>query len=326
MRAIAIVLLIVVSLSAKAQTAEDYYNRGNEKTSKQEFEGPIVDYDKAIKINSKFTDAYYNRGSSKLYLKDYKGAIADFDKALEIQPDFIKAYTNRAIAKLKANDLPGAISDFDITIKNEPGKASGYFTRGQVKLQLGDTKGGCADLTKANDLGDSRSQKYLQQYCSNMPPAKVTETQNEFLRLDWPDAEGWKVGNDQDSDDEHLIELLKNNETLDTWTEIGTMISYYGVKNIPVNTAMNMMYEQAKKKCSSAKLTFIEKDEQATHPWIIFKIECSATVAESQVWFIVQGSNAQYVNFRAVKQKALSDQLKEKWVAFFKTGSIVNPK
>ena len=193
--------------------------------------------------------------------------------------------------------------------------------RGQVKLQDGDKKGGCFDLSKANDLGDTRAQKYLNQYCADLISGNK---QKESLRLDWPDAEGWKIASNQADNERKVIELLKNNETFDNWTEIGTMMTYPSLKSVPLDAAMNVMLEQAKKNCPSAKLTFIEKDEKAKYPWIIFKIECGTSTPESQVWQIMTGANETYINFRAVKQKSVPDDLKNKWVTFFKTASIVN--
>lgn len=91
---------------------------------------------------------------------------------------------------------------------------------------------------------------------------------------------------------------------------------------------MELMYEQSKLQAPKATLTFIEKDEKAEYPWIIFTIESPGFIndktPESQLWYIVQGKQALYTNFRALKQATISPELKEKWTKFFKTGKIVN--
>ena len=94
-------IAIIGSLTAFGQTAQDNYNKGNEKANAKDYAGSIKDFDKAVKLDPKYTDAYYNRGTSKMYMKDYKGAITDFDKAIELKPDFLNAFTNRGVAKLK---------------------------------------------------------------------------------------------------------------------------------------------------------------------------------------------------------------------------------
>jgi hypothetical protein len=106
------------------------------------------------------------------------------------------------------------------------------------------------------------------------------------------------------------------------------MTSIKGVKGIPVDKAMNLMFDQAKQNSPKAKLKFIEKDEKAEYPWIIFTIEApnfkNDKTPESQLWYIVQGKQALYTNFRAVKQAMVPADLKDKWIKFFKGGKIVN--
>ena len=125
-----------------------------------------------------------------------------------------------------------------------------------------------------------------------------------------------------------MIELIHADETLEKWTEFGSMMSIKGAKNIPMDKAMNMMYEQSLINAPKATLTFIEKDESVEYPWIIFTIESprfnNDKTPESQLWYIVQGKTALYTNFRAVKQATIPSELKVKWVEFFKTGKVVN--
>ena len=110
--------------------------------------------------------------------------------------------------------------------------------------------------------------------------------------------------------------------------ELGNMTSIKGVKGIPVDKAMNLMFDQAKQNSPKAKSTFIEKDETAEYPWIIFTTESSSFKndknPESQLWYIVQGKQALYTNFRAIKQSTVPADLKEKWITFFKSGKIVS--
>jgi len=192
----------------------------------------------------------------------------------------------------------------------------------RFKLQLGDTDGACNDLSKVKKLGDDRADKLIKQYCSNKNYFGGGYVPNENFMLDWPDGEGWRVASNQQDKERKVIELLRNKETFENWTEIGTMM-VYPLKNVHVDAAMKAMFDQAKANCLSAKLTFIEKDDKTKYPWIIFKIECGSKTPESQVWHIMQGTNEMYVNFRAVKQKTIPDNLKDKWTTFFKTAKIV---
>jgi hypothetical protein len=153
------------------------------------------------------------------------------------------------------------------------------------------------------------------------------QREGESLMLDWPDSENWKIGDDQENAQQRVIDLIHTNETIDKWTELGNMTSFKGVIGVPMNKAMNLMFAQAKQNSTKAKLTFIEKDEKCKYPWIIFTIEAPGfkndKTPESQLWYIIQGKQALYTNFRAIKQATIPNDLKEKWIKFFKTSKIV---
>lgn len=166
-------------------------------------------------------------------------------------------------------------------------------------------------------------------YCTaTFGQSVTTMSPGESLRLDWPDSESWKIGSNQENEKMTMVEMIHDNETLENWTELGTMIAIKGIQNVPINDAMNLMYEQAKQASKEAKLTFIEKNETATYPWIIFTIEAPGfdndNRPESQLWYIVQGKTALYTNFRAIKKEKISPSQKERWINFFKTAKIVN--
>ena len=93
------IILISIGFAAKAQTAEEYFNKGYLKAELNDFKGAIVEYTKSIKIDPNDAETYYNRGVSKRNLKDFKGAILDYTKAIELDPNKIDAYNNRAFHK-----------------------------------------------------------------------------------------------------------------------------------------------------------------------------------------------------------------------------------
>ncbi|ROL56058.1 tetratricopeptide repeat protein [Bacteroidetes/Chlorobi group bacterium Naka2016] len=79
-----------------AQTAEEYFLRGNAKVEKGDFRAAIEDYTKAIQINPNYAWAYINRGIAKFNLWDKFGACSDWSKAGELglkdAYDYIRMY------------------------------------------------------------------------------------------------------------------------------------------------------------------------------------------------------------------------------------------
>ena len=66
------------------KTAQQYFNRGNEKFIIKDYNGAITCYTLTIEIDPKNTMAYYYRGCAKILLQDSKGAMTDLTKAVEI--------------------------------------------------------------------------------------------------------------------------------------------------------------------------------------------------------------------------------------------------
>lgn len=312
---------LICSMTLFGQTSQEHFQNGISKHKKEDFRGAIKDYDKAIKADKTNIDAYFNRGNCELALKDYQSALNDFNKSIELDPNFVKAYYSRATVYVSQEKYVEALPDLDKTIALDPTTPNALTLRGQIRAQTGNKVGACEDFNQAKANGDKQANKYIKQFCGN------EQQKGESLMLDWPDSENWKVGNSQENDKMVIVELIHQDETLENWTEIGTMMSIKGVKNIPMDKAMNMMFDQAKQKAPKSKLTFIEKDESAEFPWIIFKIESpnfkDDKRPESQLWYIVQGKTALYTNFRAIKQASIPAVIQQQWILFFKTAKIV---
>ena len=72
---------------------EAYDCRGNSKIFLNDYRGAIIDYTKAIDINSTDPFLFFWRGFAYEALKEYEEAIKDFKISLKIDPDFEFAKT-----------------------------------------------------------------------------------------------------------------------------------------------------------------------------------------------------------------------------------------
>jgi tetratricopeptide (TPR) repeat protein len=314
-------ILTILYLSASGQTAQEYLQTGIGKHEQRDLKGAIKDYDRAIDLDNTLRDAFFNRGTCYLALKNFKSAMRDFDKAIVLDPNFVKAYYSRASVYVSLEKFVESLPDLDKTIELDATTPNALTLRGQIRAQTGNKEGACEDFKKAKEIGDKQADRYLNQFCGN------EQQGGESLVLNWPESENWRVGNSQENEQMAMLELIHSNETLENWSEIGTMMSIKGVRNLPMDKAMNLMYDQARQNSPKAKLTFLEKDETAEYPWIIFIIESpnfkNDRRPESQLWYVVQGRTSLYTNFRAIKKASIPEDLKDKWVAFFKGGKVV---
>ena len=90
-----ILLIVLYSCSPDKEKTESYNKSGKQKYEYKDYNGAIVEFNKAIQNDPNSAIAYYERGKAKQKLKDYKSAISDFinrfrDSSVEWQKCFIR--------------------------------------------------------------------------------------------------------------------------------------------------------------------------------------------------------------------------------------------
>jgi tetratricopeptide (TPR) repeat protein len=145
---------------ASSPKADDFYIKGNEKTSNKDYRGAIADYSEAIKINPKYTNAYINRGAARSDLGDKEGAIADYNLALKLNPNDAEIYYNRGIAHYELGDREGAIADYNLALKVNPNYADAYNNRGLARSKLGKKQEAIADYSQAIKINPNLALAY----------------------------------------------------------------------------------------------------------------------------------------------------------------------
>ncbi|HEY6095726.1 MAG TPA: hypothetical protein VIU93_12315 [Gallionellaceae bacterium] len=157
--------------------------------------------------------------------------------------------------------------------------------------------------------------------------ATAASPESEGLLLDWPDAEGWKVAANQENQTTQMIELIRQGETLDNWTQIGSMIWYKGIRVTDIHSIYEKLSDTFKKTCPDVKLEIQFSEATAEYPRIIFLQECLKTPKdghpEAALFLAIQGKQSLYVAHRAAKLAHLPDNLRKKWVKWLKTGKVV---
>ncbi len=150
----------------KINDYEYFFNRAQDKFEVANYEGAILDYNKALELSpTEICLVYSMRGNAKRNLGDFYGAISDQNIALELDPLYADAFFNRSSAKFKMGDFAGAIDDYSQVIKINPKDTDAFFNRANVKKEIGDMKAACEDWRKAVDLGDEEAAKLLQENC-----------------------------------------------------------------------------------------------------------------------------------------------------------------
>jgi lipoprotein NlpI len=119
----------------KSKDAAAYSSRGIAKLQKNDWDGAIADFNRALQFDPKLAQAYDNRGLAKTEKGDLEGAITDFNRVLQLNPKNGIAYNNRGNAKAHKGDFDGAIADFNRALQLNPKLAKAYYNRGNAKRE-----------------------------------------------------------------------------------------------------------------------------------------------------------------------------------------------
>jgi hypothetical protein len=155
--------------------------------------------------------------------------------------------------------------------------------------------------------------------------ALQAQQKQEVLKIFWPTEYKWKVGSNQQSATQQMVEIIPGNETLSNWSVIGSMLVLKGA-NKPLSQIPPALLAEMKKRAKDVKLLVIEQSQTNGYNWIMFKIQASgfsdSPKPESQLYYVIQGRSALFINFVAVKQATLSPLFLEKWAVIFKQSKI----
>jgi len=107
-----------------------------------EYKNALADYNKMIEIDPKDAFSYFNRGELYRCIGEYDNAIVDFNRSIEIDRKHFIAYNNRGLTYLMQEQYDKALGDFKKAISRQPSDYPYlYNNAGYVYLQ------GCIKLT-----------------------------------------------------------------------------------------------------------------------------------------------------------------------------------
>jgi tetratricopeptide (TPR) repeat protein len=154
------------ALAFNPNSVIEYCPRGNAKMRLGDYLGAYQDYNKSIDVIPIFSEAYFRRALVKDTLKDYEGAQVDYDKFREVSSEDITTFFHMGRDQYYySKDRLVAIHYFDFAIDMNPRDDSSYYYRGNSKFNLGNKSGACSDWKKAGELGITKADDLIKQYC-----------------------------------------------------------------------------------------------------------------------------------------------------------------
>jgi tetratricopeptide (TPR) repeat protein len=138
-----------------------YYHSGLACRELTRYQEAIFDFDRAIKLDSKYWSAYLERGHVYRKLGDYRQAIDNYNVVVKKNPKDAVAYCERSSAYIGLEFFPLAIMDCDRAIELDPNYARAYVDRGKSYQRLGNHAKAIENLKIAAGLGSQEARDWL---------------------------------------------------------------------------------------------------------------------------------------------------------------------
>ncbi len=163
--------------------------RSKANTDRDDYDGALTDFNKAIQLNPNYPEAFKNRAYMKMVKLDFDSALTDFNKAIELHPAYAEAFYGRGHANLAKGDSERAIADYTKAIEIKPDYADAFTFRGFAKSSKGDYDGAIADLTEAIRIKQSLGESGYIELCyralvkTGVNPEGAIADCNEAIRI-----------------------------------------------------------------------------------------------------------------------------------------------
>ena len=159
-----IALFILLTLfSCRQNSPSFHFKNGSAKYQLKNYEGAVLDLNKAIELKPDYKEAYYERALCESELNKYPKALTDFNKVISLDPAFKDAYLNRAFyVKEKTGDFEGAVEDYQkyIGLNTAENNAFAYNNMGFAKFRMNDLDGAMKDVMTSIKLDAKNSFAY----------------------------------------------------------------------------------------------------------------------------------------------------------------------
>ncbi len=142
------------------QTANDYFNQGNQFKQSDQYQEAVEAYQKAIELNPNFSWYYHNLAEVWVELEEWQKAMSCFRQACEINPNSEWSFYQLGEALVQQGELEEAIAAFQKSIEINPGYSEFHSSLGEVLWQFEQLEKAENYLQKAVELDHDSVKAY----------------------------------------------------------------------------------------------------------------------------------------------------------------------
>jgi tetratricopeptide (TPR) repeat protein len=136
------------------QLAIIYRARGAAYFDRRDYARTLQDYDQAIRLNSRYTEALDNRCWARATVNQLQDALKDCKESLRLRPDFAPTLDSLGLIYFRLGRFADAVTTYNASLQVAPNSAHALYGRGTAKLKTGDAAGGQADLAASKAIND----------------------------------------------------------------------------------------------------------------------------------------------------------------------------
>ena len=140
------------AINLNSDFTNSYVYRGNAQRRMGNLARAIDDYNRALVLNNSYAEVYNYRGFVHAQRGDYHLAIDDYTQAIYHNNDYADAYFNRAHAHSIMGNWDLSIADYTQVIRLEPDNAIAYNRRGNAWFDRGDRENAALDYEAADSI------------------------------------------------------------------------------------------------------------------------------------------------------------------------------
>ena len=157
-----ITITLIFALSAmqvKAETAEEWYLRGNclmtqllYTQAETGYEEAMEYFDRAIELNPEYIEAWYAKADLLAFQGRLEEALECTDKMLEINPNISQVWTGKGLCLTMQGKYEEAYECFDKAVEISPENIKSWNYRGWVLCEQGKYEEGISSFDKAIEI------------------------------------------------------------------------------------------------------------------------------------------------------------------------------
>ncbi len=182
--------LLDQAIEIKEDFADAYLERGKRKIDVEDVEPNRVNYRDAaddltvyISMRPKNAVAYAERGYAHYQFNDSL-AMSDFNRAIRLDAKCSDAYYGRAFMKINRNEPEAALKDLEKVIQIRPDYAEGHYWHGNVQYGLGQNEKAITDFDRALKADSMHYHALSLRAATKMFSGRAAEALADYLLLE----------------------------------------------------------------------------------------------------------------------------------------------